>query len=130
MSNDQATPLLAGAERMYAQFLKAGQFRIQRCTACHVSVFYPRQLCPECGHTELEWYAPAGQGRIYALSRVHHPVDASKSHDVALVDLIEGVRIMGIVIQPAQRRLGIGDTVQLALECFEDSYRIIFQERA
>lgn len=90
------------------------ELQIQRCADCALLVWYPRFVCPHCGHDELRWEQMSGRGVVYAVS-VHHraalPALAEKvPYAVVLVDLDEGVRIMSNVFgtPPA-----VGDAVRL-----------------
>jgi uncharacterized OB-fold protein len=64
---------------------------IQRSASTGRHVFYPRVAVPGSGETDLEWVEAAGTGRIYAIT-VNRSRNAS--HNVALIDLDEGVRMM------------------------------------
>lgn len=64
----------------------------QRCGGCRALLGYPRVLCPGCGSRALEWERSAGAGTVYSATVVH---TREGDHGVLLVDLDEGVRVMG-----------------------------------
>ena len=64
----------------------------QRCAACGTLLGYPRTLCPGCGGRDLAWVQSAGSGTVYSATTVHTREEA---YTVLLVDLDEGVRVMG-----------------------------------
>ena len=64
----------------------------QRCAACGLLLGYPRVLCPGCGGRDLAFEESAGQGTVYSATTVHTREEA---YTVLLVDLDEGVRVMG-----------------------------------
>ena len=64
----------------------------QRCGACGVLLGYPRVLCAACGSRDLAWERSAGRGTVYSATTVH---TREGEHGVLLVDLEEGVRVMG-----------------------------------
>ena len=64
----------------------------QRCGGCGALLAYPRVLCPGCGSQSLEWERSAGAGTVYSGTVVH---TREGEHGVLLVDLDEGVRVMG-----------------------------------
>ena len=66
----------------------------QRCASCASAVHPPRPMCPVCGSRELGWEESAGHGTVYSSSDVHTREGA---HNVALVDLDEGFRVMSTV---------------------------------
>jgi uncharacterized protein len=64
----------------------------QRCRGCGALLAFPRVLCPGCGSRALEWERSAGAGTVYSGTVVH---TREGDHGVLLVDLDEGVRVMG-----------------------------------
>ena len=64
----------------------------QRCAGCRALLAYPRVLCPACGSRDLAWERSAGRGVVYSATVVH---GREGSHGILLVDLDEGVRVMG-----------------------------------
>lgn len=95
-----------GVEVRYQAALDAGRFEIQCCTACSRHVFYPRQICPHCGSPALRWVQPSGWGTVYSTTTVR--LDPKDVHDVSLIDLDEGVRLMSRVddLPPGSARIG------------------------
>jgi len=85
------SPTGLGPEAQYLAFLAQGHFMIQRSRSTGRHVFYPRVLIPGTGETDLEWVKAKGTGTLYAITvnRARHG-----SHNVALIDLDEGPRMM------------------------------------
>ncbi|WP_281686387.1 Zn-ribbon domain-containing OB-fold protein [Pseudomonas citronellolis] len=83
--------VVPGPEAQYLAFLAQGRFMLQRSRATGRYVFYPRNLVPGSGETDLEWVPASGLGTLYAIT-----VNRARGGDynVALVDLDEGVRMM------------------------------------
>lgn len=108
---------LAGVEAQYRQALDQGRFLIQHCDACDRPVFYPRMLCPHCGADQLSWKTPDGRGTVYSTTVVRRKPDAGGDYNVALIDLIEGVRLMSRVdgIAPDAVRIGMAVRAQVAV---------------
>ena len=77
--------------------LNEGRFLIQRCSGCDRAVYFPRELCPHCGHGELAFVAPKGTGTVYAVTTVRRKAEAGGDYNVSLVELDEGVRLMSRV---------------------------------
>lgn len=75
---------------------------VQWCTACEVAIFYPREVCPSCLGTSLEWRESGGQATVYAVSVQHRPAQPGLAdrvpYAVALVDLDDGIRMMTNVV--------------------------------
>ncbi|AYC34069.1 nucleic acid-binding protein [Pseudomonas cavernae] len=90
-ANEQTSAAAPGPEAQYQNFLQQGRFMLQRSQSTGRYVFYPRVLIPGTGETDLEWVDAKGSGTIYAIT-----VNRARtgSHNVALIDLDEGVRMM------------------------------------
>ena len=89
---DAPTP---GPEQVFKAHLAQGRFMIQRSRSTGTHVFYPRLSVPGTGETDLEGVPASGRGAVYSIT-----VNRKKegSHNVALIDLEEGVRMMSTVI--------------------------------
>lgn len=76
----------------------AGELRFRRCTACGTQQGFPRDFCPACGATAVEWRVSAGRGTVHAATLVTRaPTEAFRAlvpYAIVLVDLDEGVRMM------------------------------------
>ena len=49
---------------------RAGVLKVQRCTDCGLTFFYPREMCPRCWSASLAWIETQGQGKIVSFSVV------------------------------------------------------------
>lgn len=90
----------------YRDRLTGGDIPYQHCLGCARSVFQPRVLCPHCGGVDLEWRTSSGAGVVY--SQTFLPARNGGGHQVLLVDLAEGFRVMGV---SGDGSLEIGDPV-------------------
>jgi uncharacterized OB-fold protein len=79
---------------------KAGELRLQRCTACAQSYFPPRPFCPKCGGREVEVYAASGRATLfsYVINHRTRPVIGTEPHSIAVVALEEGPRMMTNIV--------------------------------
>jgi uncharacterized OB-fold protein len=97
--------------------LGEGQLLIQWCAACGTHQFYPRLMCLRCWGP-VEWVAVSGRGTVYSFTVVHRPpagFEERVPYAVVLVDLEEGVRIMGgLAGDPDQ--VVIGMPVEMGIE--------------
>jgi len=99
---------------------RAGELRVQRCTACGQHQFYPRMLCTACAGTALEWTAVSGHGTVLSCTVVHRPLSAAYAGEVpyvvALVRLREGPVLMSNIIGGAAQTLRVGAPVRVVFE--------------
>jgi uncharacterized OB-fold protein len=101
-----------GPDAVYAQYLAAGEFRIQHCRGCGQHVFYPRLACNHCGSVALEWVPAGGRGVVYAVSIVNRSAEKGGPYNVVLVNLAEGPRVMSRVDGVPNDAVRVGLAVQ------------------
>src|SRR5688572_28879287 len=101
----------AGPTAAYQAFLEAGEFGLQRSRSSGRFVFEPRDVEPCTGADDLEWTPVSGRGVVYATTVVR-PRAPAVPYSVVLVDLEEGVRMMGVVTNQPPDAVRIGQAVQ------------------
>jgi len=104
-------PVTADTEFFWAG-TQLGELRIQHCGACGALRHPPGPACLTCGATEKQDYQlAAGTGSVYSYVVHRHPPVPGKQLPivVALVELTEGVRVMGELTgtDPDQVRIGM-----------------------
>jgi len=75
---------------------------------------YPRVVSPGTGADRLEWRVSKGLGTVYAVTIVRNR--NALPHNVVLVDLDEGFRIMSTVEETDPESVRIGDRVSLRMK--------------
>jgi uncharacterized protein len=89
----------------------AGELRVQRCDGCGALRHPPGPMCLSCGSMAAGYVVAAGTGEVYSYVVHHHPPVPGKKLPIviALVQLPEGVRIVGELIGagPDQARIGL-----------------------
>jgi hypothetical protein len=94
-----------------------GELLIQRCPSGHRQ-FYPRAVCRVCGD-DPEWEQASGRGTVhtYTVIRQNHarPFRDELPYVVAMVDLVEGVRMMGNITGCAPDEVYIGMPVEVRM---------------
>jgi uncharacterized OB-fold protein len=98
------------------------------CTSCEQPFWYPRAVCPRCLGDDIDWRAARGDGVIYATSVQHLPGPGRDAADgpyvVALVDLREGVRMMGNVLDCAPDDVHVGLAVRVTWQPLSDGRQL------
>jgi uncharacterized OB-fold protein len=121
-------PVTHGPESLLFEEAARGVLAIQKCTRCQRHVFPHRAVCPKCGYLELESIHAKGTGLVYSFTIVHraaHPSLASRTpYAVAIVDLDEGVRIIGNVIDSPLGSIRIGSPVAVAYEAIIPEFTV------
>lgn len=92
----------------FMNHLAQGRFMIQRCGDSGRFFFYPRIAEPGTGNRNVEWVEANGFGTVYSTTVVRNR-PPEPNHNVALIDLAEGVRLMSRVvgISPEDVRIGM-----------------------
>jgi uncharacterized protein len=104
------------------------------CPACERAMWYPRDVCPACLESTIEWRPASGTGVVYA-SAVHHlPGPGRQPSDlpyvVALIDLPEGVRMMSNVVNGPPDDVHVGMAVTLTWRPLDDGRNVPLFEPA
>jgi uncharacterized protein len=120
------TTQTAGVLAHHQSELNAGRWFIQRCTACNRSVYFPRELCPHCGSTALQWQTPSGLGTVYAVTTVRRKPADGGDLNVSIVELDEGVRLMSRVDKVPPAAVRIGQRVQARVIVNEGKGMVVF----
>ena len=84
------------------------------CTACGKKYFEKKGMCP-CGTTEFNEIEFTGKGKIVSYTKIHSGPEAfgeQTPYCVAIIDLDEGARIEGQVVDCKYEDLKIGMEVE------------------
>lgn len=106
----------------YWEGCKAGELKLQRCTACGEHQFYPRTLCSHCGADTLEWISASGAGTVASFTVVRRGIsDAYPApYIVALVDLAEGPRMMSNIVDVEPEQVFVGAPVAVDFSAWSE----------
>ena len=117
-------PVLQPWSEPFWEGTRAHKLLIQECQACGVKIFYPRKACPECWSSELGWSAASGRGKVFSHTVTLGGVEAKFADDLpyvlAMVDLEEGIRMMGNVVECDPEEVSIGMEVEVVFQQVTD----------
>ena len=123
-ATERVQPPISPAAEPFWDATRDRRLVIQWCTACEQAIHFPREACPRCLGTDLEFRPAAGTGVIYALSEMPVPGNAGMAgrapYLVALIDLPEGVRLLSNVVGEDASAAAVGDAVAVAWEPLAD----------
>ena len=96
---DQPLPLPIQVTAVSAPFwdaLAEGRFIASHCNGCGYLAFPPKAFCPHCSGDNMGWQDLSGKGLLYSCTAVHAapPIFGELPLQVAIVDLVEGVRLV------------------------------------
>lgn len=101
---------LAGAAR--------GELLVQRCTDCGHLRHPPRPMCPQCNSLAWDTQRARGQGVVHSFVVYRHQPLAGLPvpYAVLVVELPEGVRVIGNLVHGDIDDLAVGQPVEVVFE--------------
>jgi len=121
--SDVLRPVVSRDTAFFWDGTAVGELRIQRCGGCGALRHPPGPMCPGCGAAKPEYIVAAGTGEVYSYVVQHHPPVPGKSLPivVALVQLTEGVRMVGELLHVSPERVRIGMPVRVEFVHVDDT---------
>jgi uncharacterized OB-fold protein len=106
------------------------ELRIQSCNACGTLRHPPGPACPTCGALDRGYVVASGDGTVFSYVIHRHPPVPGKELPlvIALIDLAEGVRMVGEV--PDDLHIAIGDRVRVDWHVVDDELTLPIWRRA
>jgi len=101
---------------------REGELRIQRCRACGSLRHPPGPLCPRCGSHDRGHVLASGRGTVYSFVVHHRPPVPGKRLPlvIALVELEEGVRMLGELQDVDPGAVQVGQAVRSRMQRVDD----------
>ena len=95
---------------------------MQSCNACGVLRHPPGPACPACGALDRGYVVASGVGTVFSYVVHRHPPVPGKELPVviALIDLDEGVRMVGEVHGAEPEEIAIGARLQVDFNRIDD----------
>lgn len=97
----------------YWDALRRHKLVLQKCSQCGQIRHYPRLVCHNCYSMDVGWVEASGRGAVHSWTVAHHAYHPGFVRDVpyvlAVIDLDEGVRALGVLygVDPATLRIGL-----------------------
>jgi 3-oxo-4,17-pregnadiene-20-carboxyl-CoA hydratase alpha subunit len=100
----------------------AGELRIQTCNKCGALRHPPGPACPDCGALDRGHVVASGRGTVFSYVVHRHPPVPGKDLPIviALIDLDEGVRMVGEVVDVADDQIEIGMPLRVDFTRIDD----------
>jgi uncharacterized protein len=87
------------------------ELAMPRCTRCDRLFFYPREVCPVCLASDIDWVTVSGRGRLHSFTVIHQPANPAFRDDApyiyAAVQLDEGPRMITNLVNCSPERARI-----------------------
>jgi uncharacterized OB-fold protein len=83
-------------------------------------------LCNHCASPDLKWVEPTGRARVQALPVAGPQRRNGDSHNVVLIELEEGPRILAPVMGLAPEKVKIGMHVSAHISMIDGEHTLVF----
>lgn len=99
-----------------------GELRIQRCADCGRLRHPPGPLCPACHSVNRDHIVASGEGTLFSYVVHHHPPVPGRETPfvVAVVELPEGTRIVGNIVDCPMTEVEIGMPLRVTFQPVDD----------
>jgi uncharacterized OB-fold protein len=105
-----------------------GRLLVVRCLRCGRAHLYPRPFCPRCGSDDVSWEEASGEAVLYTWSVVHRndlpPFNEKVPYVAAIVDLVEGPRMVTNVVDCDPEELDVGMRLRVDFRDLGEGYSI------
>jgi len=121
-------PAITGDLAFFFEGTRNGQLLVQRCDGCGRLRHPPLPACPHCRSLDWQPVPLAGTGTVYSYVVVHHPQVPAFDYPlpIALVELDEGVRMVGQLVGVDPSAVRIGQPVAVELTPVDDELTLPF----
>ena len=115
-------PMIGRDSRFFWDGTPLGELRIQKCNACGALRFPPGPACPDCGALDRGHVVAAGTGTVFSYVVHRYPPVPGKELPIviALIDLDEGVRMVGEVVDVPDDQIEIGMPLRVDFNRIDD----------
>ena len=122
-------PMNETLSKPFWEATKRHELVLPRCRTCSKIFFYPREQCPNCYSSDLDWTQVSGKGRLYTFTVVHqtaHPAFQPEApHIYAIVQLNEGPRMPSNLIGCDIEDARIDMAVEAVFDDASDDYTLV-----
>jgi hypothetical protein len=113
-------PVIDDLNRPFWDACREGRLTVQRCVDCDRLRYPIAPVCPHCMGRTWTWDTLSGAGRVYTFAVFRHAYnDAWRDrvpYTVAIVELDEGVMMMGDIAGISPDEVSVGMRVRVAFE--------------
>ncbi|GIX46942.1 MAG: DNA-binding protein [Candidatus Tectimicrobiota bacterium] len=108
-------PRVDAESKPFWEACRRHELYLQRCRACQEFYYYPRNTCPYCLGSDVEWVRLSGRGTVYTFTVTYqHGGEGFRDEVPFVIAYVElegtgGVKMLTNVVEcdPAQVRIGM-----------------------
>ncbi|MBB5774431.1 bifunctional MaoC family dehydratase N-terminal/OB-fold nucleic acid binding domain-containing protein [Nonomuraea jabiensis] len=115
-------PVINQDTAFFWEGVRQGELRIQTCADCGHHRHPPGPLCPQCRSANSSHLVASGLGTLYSYVVHHHPPVPGRETPfvVGVVELPEGVRIVGNVVDCPIEEVAVGMPLRVTYRPMDD----------
>ena len=128
----------------FVDYLNQGKIMATRCKKCQKEYYPPQADCSQCLSQDMDWFECPAEGKLVAFTQImvlpeHFALPTLEipfgkaslvPSPVGLLEVKEGIRVMGWVPKTAVNDLRIGDRMKVRPEALDDGKVSIILEKA
>jgi uncharacterized protein len=101
--SERPLPAITPETRHFWEGTRAGELRLQKCSACSHAYFPPRPFCPKCASRDVSVLRASGRATLYSYV-IHHRAAPgfTPPYAIAVIELEEGPRMMTNIVETDQ----------------------------
>lgn len=120
MPTNKPLPIIDADSKYFWEQCQKEILMIPYCLDCNQYHFYPRIFCPNCMSSRIQWKESTGRGKIYSFTIARRAGGPAFKDDVpyvvAIIELVEGVRMMSHIINTDIDNIKCDMAVQVIFE--------------
>ena len=122
MSTHVVRPMKNRDSEFFWEGTGVGELRIPKCNACGALRFPPGPSCQSCEEFDRGYVVAAGTGTVFSYVVHRHPPVPGKELPIviALIDVDEGVRMVGEVVDVSDEEIEIGMRLRVDFNRIDD----------
>ena len=127
----------------FADSLAQGKIMATRCTGCKREYYPPQADCTHCLGQDMEWFECPSEGKLVAFTQImvlpeHFALPAPEvpfgkasliPSPVGLVEVKQGIRVMGWIPKVAVDALEVGESMRVSPHVLDDGRVTIVLEK-
>jgi len=118
----------------FVDYLESGRIMAKRCKSCGAKYYPPRADCARCLESDMEWAEIPSEGKLLTFTQIFVPpahyasIPSSMPFSrtimepplVGIIEVEEGIRIMGFIPDMDTKKIRIGTSFKAAPELLPD----------
>ena len=131
-ASDVLRPQVNRDTEFFWEGTQVGELRIQKCAACGALRHPPGPSCPQCHVHDRTHVVASGRGTVYSYVVHRHPPVPGRGLPIllALVDLEEGTRLLGELVDSTPEEVEVGMPVEVGFQRINDDLTLPVWRRA